>query len=57
MKHFDIIAIYCANIKAYGCRHRLKACDALSLAKVRTSLVYHVRRKFQDKICERRHYA
>lgn len=42
----------CANIKAYGWHHRLKACDAQSLAKVITPLVYHMHRKFQDKFAK-----
>lgn len=47
-----ILSHYCANIKAYGWHHRLKACDAQSLAKVITPLVYHVHRKFQDKFAK-----
>lgn len=47
-----VLSHYCANIKAYGWHHRLKACDAQSLAKVITPLVYHVHRKFQDKFAK-----
>lgn len=47
-----ILSHYCANIKAYGWHHRLKPCDAQSLAKVVTTLVYHVHRKFQDKFAK-----
>lgn len=45
------LAFSSENQKAYGCNHRLKACDTQSLAKVKPTLVYHKRMSGRGWIC------